>query len=546
MWTQARDNGSPVLDYLYQICEGQDAACDLGVGNSITSWQEKRAMCRDGSTITLASGWCEHPAVSTPFKITMLSDSSWLQPLTTYTLVVRARNDGAGKLPAPQENRKVFGIGFASARLEFTTRAVPFSPYNTTYESRSVSLEWAEYTEGGVAPTEYIVNCESTARNGSAFTSTLSSDSTQRKVTFHDLTPGSEATFTVRARVQGSLTGPSFPTIVTLRPEAPDAPEGAPNFASLRTTSLTASWVPAYFNGHPLLSYTLVLTSASPHVVDANWTIPVSGPTSGPIIAGVTSPAEWDLTALSPATTYTLRIGATNAAGLGPLSEPLPFSTCSQEPDQVPSPQFLNRTTSSVALRWTPPMVNGLPFDNGAPITNYEVQYQRTDAGFAIQTAGETGSDRSEMVIDGLLPGRGYVFRVAAFNGVRRSAGASGVGTLCSSTGSADGWGPWGGFSSPFAPAAIPPQAPLPVEAIVRQGLQLQVGWTAQFDNGANITAYTVYTNASEAPLIVDAPPGLPAGWSLPVAMTDYFSGLVPNSPYAFQVPRRTSPAVPH
>ena len=81
----------------------------------------------------------------------------------------------------------------------------------------------------------------------------------------------------------------------------------------------------------------------------------------------------FDVTGLTPGTSYDFEVGAINAAGQGPLSNPLLAVTTSSAVLSVPSsPTNLVATlttSNSVTLGWTPPATGTTPFQ-------YYVQYR--------------------------------------------------------------------------------------------------------------------------------------------------------------------------
>ena len=94
-------------------------------------------------------------------------------------------------------------------------------------------------------------------------------------------------------------------------------------------------------------------------------------------------------------------------------------------------------------------------------------------------------------IVSGILPGRLYEFRVAAYNGVPRAVNAE-----CDSSG-ADGWSRPSQYSVQMTTLPEPPEAPNAPTCTAPQGKQLFISWQPNFDNGANITSYTIFTNAT-------------------------------------------------
>ena len=86
-------------------------------------------------------------------------------------------------------------------------------------------------------------------------------------------------------------------------------------------------------------------------------------------------------------------------------------------------------------------------------------------------------------------------------------------------------------------------QAPSAVQSPLRLGYTLSVVWSASFDNGANISAYTLYTNCSAlGEPETDELCGEVIQTGIEEAMTYVLSkNLVPHSPYVFQVTANNS-----
>jgi len=80
------------------------------------------------------------------------------------------------------------------------------------------------------------------------------------------------------------------------------------------------------------------------------------------------------------------------------------------KPDAPENLTMKDCTESSVTLTWTAP-----PSDGGAPITRYVVE-RRDPAKRAWTASGHAPADRLELVVEGLVEGQAYSFRVAAEN----------------------------------------------------------------------------------------------------------------------------------
>ena len=256
---------------------------------------------------------------------------------------------------------------------------------------------------------------------------------------------------------------------------------------------------------------------------------------------------------LVPGVNYTLSVVAVNALGEAPPSASSAFATCAEAPPAPLAPTAHNRTISSISIVWRHPTVNGIPYDNGAPISRYRVFWRRADSdgsptgnSSALIVPNALSDDSIEVeasqlsaLIDGLSSGRAYKFAVAAYNGVNRSFN-NGMGESCSASGGGDGWGLISSWSSAESPLPQEPDPPDTVFAVMRRPKGLEVGWTAGFDNGAEVVAYTLWSNCS----LFEGQPSSSDSLcktnitenvqrTLSVNTTET---LVPNTPYAFQV----------
>ena len=538
-WSAPVDNGATVNQILYEICQG--SSCTLG-GPGTTPWNNKRYMCADGNSRP-SNRQCSYggtadgmPGQSYPmapasqsFTINMIGSTVDLTPQTSYKLVIRARNSCSGNLPGTSTKR--CGIGWASNVLSFTTLAVPGTPTSTTITPRTIALSWPAYTAAGSQPDSYTVTCVTTAQNGTSVTYTRVAASTPspnlQTTTFDGLVPGLSATFTVQATVSGVLTGPSDSATFTTLEDVPDAVD-TPVLSSERTDSVDVSAPLPYFNGHTVDSLSVHVTSTGIYGRDVsyNLTIAAVSSTSGFSYSSGTGMYTYTVSGLTPATSYSIAMTASNQLGAGPSSPSVSVTTCSAHPfAPTVAPTFVSHTTSSITISWEQPTANAPTsptWTNGAPITDWTVVYQQ---GSSTPVAVTTGSTTQSYEVQNMLPGRNYRFAVDATNGVGRAAG-----TLCSATGT-ELWGGQSPQSIVLQTLPVPPEAPLAPSCTDPQGLQLQVVWSAPFDNGSPITAYTIYTNATEDPRVITDLSTLES----------FFSSLTPNTIYGFQVTANNS-----
>lgn len=79
-------------------------------------------------------------------------------------------------------------------------------------------------------------------------------------------------------------------------------------------------------------------------------------------------------------------------------------------PDPPEDPEVLRKTTESVTLSWFTPF-----HDGGSPIIGYRVEMRLVDSALWLPCHSEPVCN-TEFVVEKLVPGSGYRFRVAAIN----------------------------------------------------------------------------------------------------------------------------------
>lgn len=177
-----------------------------------------------------------------------------------------------------------------------------------------------------------------------------------------------------------------------------------------------------------------------PNSVGLSWTAPTTGgaPTSGytvlsrvtgtepfSIVAAGLTGTSYEVTRLTPSTSFDFAVFAVNANGPGPMSAIITQATQGAVPN-VPtglvavagSPAY-----SAVALSWTAPVAGGLY----GPAASYIVQYRLHGTGS--WTTAISGVTATSYVVTGLPHDTAYDFQVEGVNSVGTGA-ASGAATL--------------------------------------------------------------------------------------------------------------------
>lgn len=79
-------------------------------------------------------------------------------------------------------------------------------------------------------------------------------------------------------------------------------------------------------------------------------------------------------------------------------------------PDPPEDPEVLSKTEQAITLSWFTPL-----HDGGSPILGYRVEMRLVDSALWLPCHSEPVCN-TEFVVENLIPGSGYRFRVAALN----------------------------------------------------------------------------------------------------------------------------------
>ena len=175
-----------------------------------------------------------------------------------------------------------------------------------------------------------------------------------------------------------------------------------------------------------------------------------------------------DVTGLTPATSHTFTVTATNEIGTGPAS-PASAPIVTPTPPDPPTNLVATAGPSRARVTWTAPVVNG-----GSPITEYQVCWS-TDPTVPVETATCTTSSGTVANPD-LTAHVTYYFTAEAIN-------AAGTGLRSS-------------VSNPVTPFGAPSE---PTAVVVTPGrMSAGLSWTASADDGGSpLTGYRICASTS-------------------------------------------------
>ena len=265
--------------------------------------------------------------------------------------------------------------------------------FTTPLTTPSVEIAFTPPSDnGGGTITSYVA----TSSGGQTASSATS------PVTVKGLTNGVEYTFTLRAvnaAGPGAAASTTTPFVPKAAPSVPAAPTG-----TLGDGKIFLVWSAPDANGDPITDYDIQFSTNS----GTSWTTYADG---------VSASTSAEVSGLTNGTNYLFRIRVKNAQGASAYSQASsPYSPASLP--SVPNAPVGIASGTSVYLTWS------APASNGAAITDYLVQSSANNGStwstFADGTSAATGA-----TVTGLSAGSGYIFRVAAVNGVGSSAYSS-------------------------------------------------------------------------------------------------------------------------
>jgi hypothetical protein len=343
-----------------------------------------------------------------------------LTPKTTYHARVSAYNrSGSSPTAGP---------------IEFKTpQQIPGPPGGLTAGSLTATSVVLSWTKGTGTVDGYRV--ERSTSEGRTWTPDRATGAGVTTVTLSNLAAASAYRFRVRAFNSAGESLPSA-TVQVLTPESVPASPTALVYRELTPGSVVLAWNDASSNE---------VGFQVERSVDRgrNWVNDAVVPANCQSFA---------ITNLAPQANYQFRVSAYNSAGASPPAGPLEFTTPARLPEAPSDLKPGKLTPTSVELIWN---------DNSDNEEGFRIE-RGDEGGRTWSTALQTPAKASSATLTGLIPDRGYQFRVRAFNsaGVSAAAGPVEVNT-----------------------PQQPPAAPQNLQASGTTAVSVILGWTDCSDN---------------------------------------------------------------
>lgn len=309
-----------------------------------------------------------------------------------------------------------------------------------TYDAASVSLGWDEPLYAGAFEiTDYIVEYrESGSDTWQIFSEGVSVDTS---ATVTGLTNGVSYDFRVAA-FNDAGTSDYSSTVSSTPMTIPGAPVIGTATRGNAQATVTFS-APSDNGGSDITGYTVVSSPGGITASDDDSPITVTGLTNG--------------------TEYAFMVFATNSEGDGASSAVSNVVTPAAAPG-APTDLSAVPTDGAASLSWSAPADNG-----GLEVADYIIEYRLTGAGsWSVFSDGTSAA--TSAVVEGLVNGESYIFRVAAVNGVDTGVWSDTATTTPRTT----------------------PDSPSGLSATPGSG-QVSLSWSAPvFNGGSAITDYIV------------------------------------------------------
>ncbi|MFD2098871.1 fibronectin type III domain-containing protein [Flagellimonas iocasae] len=455
------NNNGRGMEYTFNAVVGQDY--------DITIWAREGAQSSDPAFANWF-GFQTFPV--TPIVGTTWTQYSWTLTATTATPTIRIFTSSySQRFVAGNtiyvDNITIVEAGGTAGDTEAPSTITDLASSNTT--TTSTQLSWSASTDNvGVTNYEVFQNGISIANTGTT---------TGFNVT--GLTPSTSYNFTVFAEDAAGNTSTVSNTAVvnTLAPPDNQAPSAVTDLASSNTTTTSTQ---------------LTWSASTDNVGVTNYEVFQNGVS----IANTGTTTGFNVTGLTPSTSYNFTVFAEDAAGnTSTVSNTAVVNTLTPADNQAPSAitdlASSNTTTTSTQLSWSASTDN-------VGVTNYEV-FQN---GISIANTGTT----TGFNVTGLTPSTSYNFTVFAEDAAGNTSTVSNTAVVNTLT-PADNQ----------APSAITDLA-----SSNTTSTSTQLSWSASTDN-VGVTNYEVFQNG-----VSIANTGTTTGFNV--------TGLTPNTSYNFTV----------
>ena len=385
------------------------------------------------------------------------SDATWTAHTfsstgsTTNTVIGSLTNGTAYDVQVRATNEHGDGPWSPSATLKAGVPVAPAAP-TLTVRHQSLAVSWTAPANNGSAITDYDVLYSSDS--GTTWTEwNAGNTSTDTNTTITGLTNATSYQVQVRAantHGEGPWSPPASATPANTAPGKPAAP------VATLSSSIIVTWTaPTYTGGATVTDY------------DLRWSS--DNGTTWKEETDATSTLVWrnvSISDLAGGASYVFSVRAQNSVGNGPWSDGSTSVTLPARPPDAPGQPTVTPGNGSLTVSWT------APADNGAAITDYNVEYRtwsQAKSGPWVHWNPSETSTSTTTTITGTDNGTHYRTRVKA----RNSAGDS----------------DWSNLSDPKSSGApAVPDAPILTPGLGR----LTVTWAAPADHGSPIVNYDV------------------------------------------------------
>ena len=453
-WTAPSTNGSAITGYNLQRKSGSGSYADVST--------------------SIAAG-------ATSYSDTGLSAS------TSYTYRIRANSaDG-------------YGAWSNTPSASTTSRSLPDAPSSfsgtphPTNGSTSINLTWTTPATGGAAITRYHLERQPSGGSWVRIASNIAATATSYTDT--GLTAGTSYTYSLRA-LNAAGSGPWARATASTSGAVPSAVSDltATKDATNGSSEIDLAWTAPASNGSAITGYTLQRKAGSGDYANVSTTIGASATT-------------YSDTGLSPGTTYTYQIRATNSEGDASWSNQPSETTDAIPPAKITDLTATKDSTNSgteIDLAWTAPATGG------AAISSYTLQRKAGSGSYAnVSTTIAAGA--TSYSDTGLTVGTTYTYQIRAVNSV----------------GNAE-WSDAASETTDNVPDAV---SDLTATKDATNGkTEIDLAWTAPASDDAAITSYTLQRKAGSGDYAN-------VSTSIGASDTSYSdTGLTPGTSYTYQI----------